>query len=195
MTDTSKEACFLIVKQGTEAPERIWIAGDFGECGNYYPNAVEAEGENGGFAVEYTRADLAPVVKPLSFGRAEKSGMNLQADCAFGRYYIAVRPDGVWLWWRPASGPAHHGSATSENEAIKQCQADYKHRILSAIDMAPVARKHLSAEEAMAVTKDQYTNTLKYLSDGGDTSELLMTKAKSEPEEPMSNPGDKDYEV
>lgn len=95
----------------------------------------------------------------------------------------------------PASGPAHHGSATSENEAIKQCQADYKHRILSAIDMAPVARKHLSAEEAMAVTKDQYTNTLKYLSDGGDASELLMTRAKSEPEEPMSNPGDKDYEV
>jgi hypothetical protein len=31
--------------------------------------------------------------------------------------------------------------------------------------------------------------------DGGDDSELLMTKAKSEPEEPMSNPGDKDYEV
>lgn len=90
--------------------------------------------------IERLSADLAPMVKPLVFGRAEKSGMNLQADCAFGRYYIAARPDGVWLWWRPASGPAHHGPAKSEDDAIQQCQADYERRILSALIPAPITQ-------------------------------------------------------
>ena len=40
------------------APEKIWIAGPASECGHYYPNATEAEGEHGGQAVEYTRSDL-----------------------------------------------------------------------------------------------------------------------------------------
>jgi hypothetical protein len=40
------------------APERIVIAGGWGECGSYYSNATEAEGEHGGIAVEYIRADL-----------------------------------------------------------------------------------------------------------------------------------------
>tara|TARA_B000000460_G_scaffold248815_2_gene227340 strand:- start:5419 stop:5748 length:330 start_codon:yes stop_codon:yes gene_type:complete len=43
-----------------QAPERIWIAGHLGEYGPYYPEAVEAEREHGGHAVEYVRADLAP---------------------------------------------------------------------------------------------------------------------------------------
>lgn len=43
-------------KLGAEmsAPEKIWIAGPLEECGNYYAEAVEAEGEHGGYAVEYT---------------------------------------------------------------------------------------------------------------------------------------------
>ena len=40
------------------APDKIWIAGPASECGHYYPNATEAEGEHGGQAVEYTRSDL-----------------------------------------------------------------------------------------------------------------------------------------
>ena len=39
-------------------PERVWIAGMLDECGNYYSEPVEAEGECGGIAVEYIRADL-----------------------------------------------------------------------------------------------------------------------------------------
>lgn len=40
------------------APERIWTCSHLGEYGSYYPEAVEAEGEHGGMAVEYIRADL-----------------------------------------------------------------------------------------------------------------------------------------
>jgi len=47
-----------------DAPERIVIAGTLDECGNYYPTATEAEGEHGGFAVEYVRAaDLADALE------------------------------------------------------------------------------------------------------------------------------------
>jgi hypothetical protein len=42
----------------TDAPERIVIAGTLEECGNYYPTATEAEGEHGGFSVEYVRLDI-----------------------------------------------------------------------------------------------------------------------------------------
>ena len=41
----------------SEAPERIWTCSHLGEYGRYYPEAVEAEGEHGGTAVEYIRAD------------------------------------------------------------------------------------------------------------------------------------------
>ena len=51
------------------APEKIWIAGPASECGHYYPNATEAEGEHGGQAVEYTRSDLiAARASPLGAG-------------------------------------------------------------------------------------------------------------------------------
>lgn len=41
-----------------DAPERIWTCAHVGEYGYYFPDAVEAEGEYGGTAVQYTRADL-----------------------------------------------------------------------------------------------------------------------------------------
>jgi hypothetical protein len=44
----------------TKAPERIWTCEHVGEYGHYFPEAVEAEGEYGGTAVEYILADLAP---------------------------------------------------------------------------------------------------------------------------------------
>lgn len=44
-------------KDMSEAPERIWTCSHLGEYGRYYPEAVEAEGEHGGTAVEYIRAD------------------------------------------------------------------------------------------------------------------------------------------
>ena len=58
------------------APDKIWIAGPASECGHYYPNATEAEGEHGGQAVEYTRSDLiaasAVEVKPLDLSNMLK---------------------------------------------------------------------------------------------------------------------------
>lgn len=42
----------------SDAPERIWTCDHLGEYGSYFPEAVEAEGEFGGQAVEYTRSDL-----------------------------------------------------------------------------------------------------------------------------------------
>ena len=76
-------------------------------------------------------------VKALSWGRAEKSGMNLQADCPFGRYYIALRGEHGWMWWRPASDPSHMGIEPSEEAAKAAAQADYEARILAALDSAP----------------------------------------------------------
>ena len=72
-------------------------------------------------------------VKPLVWGRAEKSGMNLQADTPSGRYYIALRAEYGWMWWRPASGPAHMGIEPTEKAAKDAAQADYERRILSAL--------------------------------------------------------------
>jgi hypothetical protein len=43
-----------------DAPETIWTCTHVGECGYYFHDAVEAEGEYGGTAVEYRRADLPP---------------------------------------------------------------------------------------------------------------------------------------
>lgn len=37
------------------APERIWIAGRYDVCGQYYEEAVEAEGEHGGTAIPYVQ--------------------------------------------------------------------------------------------------------------------------------------------
>ena len=42
----------------TKAPKQIWVCEHMGEYGNFYPDAVEAEGEHGGTSVEYVRADL-----------------------------------------------------------------------------------------------------------------------------------------
>ena len=50
----------------TKAPERVWVCEHMGEYGNFYPEAVEAEGEHGGTSVEYVRADL------LTAAEAEK---------------------------------------------------------------------------------------------------------------------------
>ena len=58
------------------APDKIWIAGPASECGHYYPNATEAEGEHGSQAVEYTRSDLiaarpAPAIEPQGLGQSD----------------------------------------------------------------------------------------------------------------------------
>ena len=78
---------------------------------------------------------LRESVKPLEWGRAEKTGMNLQADCSFGRYYIDLRAGYGWMWWRPASGPAHMGIEASEEAAKAAAQADYTRRILSTMGL------------------------------------------------------------
>ena len=46
----------------SEAPETIWTCNHVGEYGRYFPEAVEAEGEYGGTAVSYRRADLPPTL-------------------------------------------------------------------------------------------------------------------------------------
>lgn len=78
-------------------------------------------------------ADAGLQVKPLVWGQAEKTGMNLQADCPFGRYYIALRGGYGWMWWRPASGPSHMGIERTENAAKAAAQADCEHRIYEAL--------------------------------------------------------------
>jgi len=55
----------------TQAPERIFIAGEYDEYGYYYPNSVEAEGEHGGKAGEYIRADLMPEFVPVEWVRVK----------------------------------------------------------------------------------------------------------------------------
>ena len=45
----------------SDAPETIWTCDHLGEYGQYYPEAVEAEGAYGGTAVEYIRRDLVKV--------------------------------------------------------------------------------------------------------------------------------------
>jgi len=59
--------------------------------------------------------------------------MTLQADCPFGRYYIALRGEYGWMWWRPASGPSHMGIEASEESAKAAAKADYERRILDAL--------------------------------------------------------------
>ena len=49
------------------APYKIWIAGFLDECGEYYSNATEAEGDHGGKSVEYTRADLIPTLPSADY--------------------------------------------------------------------------------------------------------------------------------
>ena len=46
----------------SEAPETIWTCNHVGEYGRHFPEAVEAEGEYGGTAVSYRRADLPPTL-------------------------------------------------------------------------------------------------------------------------------------
>lgn len=55
----------------TDAPERIWTCKHIGEYGRYYPEAVEAEGEHGGEAVEYVRADARPMTVAEAATRAK----------------------------------------------------------------------------------------------------------------------------
>ncbi len=65
-------------------PERIWIAGNLEECGNYYAEAAEAEGEHGGAAVAYVpepvaAPDLAELVEALKGARWRMKQYNYQA--------------------------------------------------------------------------------------------------------------------
>ena len=46
----------------SELPETIWTCNHVGEYGQYFPEAVEAEGEYGGTAVSYRRADVPPTL-------------------------------------------------------------------------------------------------------------------------------------
>lgn len=64
------------------APEQIVIAGDLEECGNYYPSAVEAEGEHGGFAVEYIRKDASDAAIAAARAEGVREGMLKAAEIA-----------------------------------------------------------------------------------------------------------------
>ena len=75
----------------TWTPETIWTCTHVGEYGNYFPEAVEAEGEYGGTAVEYTRTDLTILrddPKLLAMVQALRAWKDAGAD---GDYYQAVQ--------------------------------------------------------------------------------------------------------
>jgi hypothetical protein len=66
----------------TQTPEelaalgRVWICPHVGEYGRYYPEAVEAEGEHGGGAVEYVPATALTALqaeRDAAVARAEKA--------------------------------------------------------------------------------------------------------------------------
>lgn len=96
-------------------------------------SVVQVQAEALSDAAKGSEQGPAVEVKPLSWGKAEEDGMNLQADCPFGRYYLALRGEYGWTWWRPSSGPAHMGIEPTEEAAEAAAQADYERRILSAI--------------------------------------------------------------
>ncbi len=120
----------------------------------YWCNTCEATGPNHYGKHDWNRrADLpaAVTVKPLAWGISETVGMNLQSDCPFGRYYIALRADGNWLWWRPASSPAHQGCEKSEAQAKAAAQDDYERRVLSCLTSQPDLVKDAGRVPAAAV--------------------------------------------
>lgn len=88
------------------APDRIVIAGGWGECGNYYPNATEAEGEHGGVAIEYIRADLMPQWMPID-ENTPKDVILLLGWLGYGDKWETSTD-----YWHNSRGGWRHGSAT-----------------------------------------------------------------------------------
>jgi hypothetical protein len=69
----------------TDLPERIFIAGRLEECGQYFPEAVEAEGEYGGTAVAY--------VPESTVQGLQKDNARLRADMRHIVTYVAEPSD------------------------------------------------------------------------------------------------------
>ena len=65
----------------SDAPETIWTCTHVGEYGHYFPDAVEAEGEYGGTAVEYRRADLPPTPAQIMADPRVKALVEALREC------------------------------------------------------------------------------------------------------------------
>ena len=75
----------------SETPETIWTCDHVGEYGHYFPEAVEAEGEYGGKAIKYRRADIPPTLSAdLIRLRAENEALRAERDDA---------QSGTWPQW------------------------------------------------------------------------------------------------
>lgn len=83
----------------SEAPERIFICKHFGEYGSYFPEAVEAEGEYGGEAVEYVRADLDMIDPAALVAGAYEASANELAKAAQSEAEINNPRDAELLWY------------------------------------------------------------------------------------------------
>ena len=79
------------------APDRIWIAGFLDECGEYYPSAVEAEGDHGGTAVEYARVTPDTITLP----RAEVEAL-MEAAQGAASELISIRHLACGFWVQEA---------------------------------------------------------------------------------------------
>lgn len=73
-------------------------------------------------------------IKPLRWGLTDTPNRDLQADCPFGRYYIAGAGEYGWKWWRPASGPPPMGLEPTAQAAKAAAQADFERRILEVLE-------------------------------------------------------------
>ena len=100
---------------GLSAPEQIVIAGDLEECGNYYPSAVEAEGEHGGFAVEYIRKDASDAAIAAARAEGVREGMLKAAEfCHWNAVGLDPRRGYIVDPWTEEQGGKHPGHAYAE---------------------------------------------------------------------------------
>jgi len=69
----------------SDAPKTIWTCTHVGEYGHYFPDAVEAEGEYGGTAVEYTLTSSIAAQLKAADELAEASAIVNDILLDFGR--------------------------------------------------------------------------------------------------------------
>ena len=83
----------------TDAPKTIWTCTHVGEYGHYFPDAVEAECEYGGTAVEYIRAKTVAAQLKAADELADASnkvanwtigGLILEDPAAYEEYPLLV---------------------------------------------------------------------------------------------------------
>lgn len=140
-----------MVQNGAEskAPLYVYADADYEEGDGSYGlhETVKRANEP---AIQYRRADLAPMVKPLEWVDENTYGRGQWGNGVFN-YQIRCDP-GVnhWRWRRVGDNLWHYGEKgqppLTKDQAKAAAQADYERRILSALTHAPMVTVQLPAE-------------------------------------------------